>query len=104
MLLSLNIITIWITSNPDIKGSKKSKDQKSAINNMKKLYKWWKKFIKLFNGCSRIESEAKHKTNYGEGSTSENLLNEIKQIIYSLYRVKKTTKNVYDNIMNSIKV
>ena len=36
--------------------------------------------------------------------TSENLLNEIKQIIYSLYRVKKTTKNVYDNIMNSIKV
>ena len=36
--------------------------------------------------------------------TSENLLNEIKQIIYSLYRVKETTKNVYDNIMNSIKV
>ena len=36
--------------------------------------------------------------------TSENLLNEIKQIIYSLYRGKETTKNVYDNIMNSIKV
>ena len=78
-LLTLNIIAIWITSNPDIKGSKKSKDQKSAINNMKKLYKWWKKFIKLFNGYSRIEFEAKHKTNYGEGSTFENLLNEIKQ-------------------------
>ena len=40
VLLTLNIIAIWITSNPDIKGSKKSKDQKSAINNnMEKLYK-----------------------------------------------------------------
>ena len=27
-------------------------------------------------------------------NTSENLLNEIRQIIYSLYRVKEITKNV----------
>ena len=38
------------------------------------------------------------------GNTSENLLNEIKQIIYSLYRAKEVTKNVYNNIMNSIKI
>ena len=38
------------------------------------------------------------------GNTSENLLNEIKQIIYSLYRAKKNTKEVYNNIMNSIKL
>ena len=38
------------------------------------------------------------------GNTSENLLNEIRQIIYSLYQAKKTTKKVYDNIMNSIKL
>ena len=36
------------------------------------------------------------------GNTSENLLNEIRQIIYSLYRPKKVTKKVYNNIMNSI--
>ena len=35
---------------------------------------------------------------------SENLLNEIRQTIYSLYRAKEITKKVYNNIMNSIKV
>ena len=38
------------------------------------------------------------------GNTSENLLNEIRQIIYSLYRAKEITQKVYNNIMNSIKV
>ena len=39
------------------------------------------------------------------GKTSENLLNEIRQIIYSLYQVEEIiTKNVYNHIMNSIKV
>ena len=38
------------------------------------------------------------------GNASENLLNEIRQIIYSLYRAKEITKKVYNNIMNSIKL
>ena len=38
------------------------------------------------------------------GNTSENLLNEIRQIIYSLYQAKEITKKVYNNIMNSIKL
>ena len=38
------------------------------------------------------------------GITSENLLNEIRQIIYSLYRAKEVTKKVYNNIMNLVKV
>ena len=38
------------------------------------------------------------------GNTSENVLNEIRQIIYSLYRAKEITKEVYNNIMNSIKL
>ena len=38
------------------------------------------------------------------GNTSENLLNEIRQIIYSLHRSKEITKKVYNTIMNSIKV
>ena len=38
------------------------------------------------------------------GDTSENLLNEIRRIIYFLYRAKEFTKKVYSNIMNSIKL
>ena len=37
------------------------------------------------------------------GNTSENLLNEIRQIKYPLYWAKEISKKVYDNIMNSIK-
>ena len=37
------------------------------------------------------------------GNTSENLLNEIIQIIYSLYQQKEITEKVY-NIMNSVKL
>ena len=38
------------------------------------------------------------------GNNSEILLNEIRQIVYSLYRSKEITKKVYNNIINSIKV
>ena len=38
------------------------------------------------------------------GNNPESLLNEIRQIVYSLYRSKEITKKVYNNIINSIKV
>ena len=38
------------------------------------------------------------------GNTSENLLNKIRQVIYSLYRAKEITKNVCHNTMISIKI
>ena len=38
------------------------------------------------------------------GNTFENLLNEIHQLIYSLYRTKEVTKKVCNSIMNSIKL
>ena len=38
------------------------------------------------------------------GNSSESLLNEIRYIVYSLYRSKEITKKVYNNIINSIKV
>ena len=38
------------------------------------------------------------------GKRSEYLLNEIRQIIYSLYQAKEIAKKVYNNIMNSIKL
>ena len=72
-------------------------------------------------------SEAKYKAKYGRdlkiltskkmlqrlrialaqvkvGETFEHLPNEIRQIIYSLYRAKEITKIVYNNIMISIKL
>ena len=38
------------------------------------------------------------------GNTSENLLNEIRQIIYSLYQEKEITKKTCNSIMDSTKV
>ena len=38
------------------------------------------------------------------GNNSESLLNEIRQIVYSLYRSKEVTKKVCNNIIKSIKV
>ena len=37
------------------------------------------------------------------GNNSESLLNEIRQIVYYLYRSKKITEMLYNNIINSIK-
>ena len=36
------------------------------------------------------------------GNNSEILLNEIRQIVYSLYQSKQITKKVYNNIIKSI--
>ena len=36
------------------------------------------------------------------GNTSENMLSEIWEMIYSLYQAKEITKKVYNNIMNFI--
>ena len=80
----------------------------------------------LFDDYSRIVSEAKYKSKYGEGlkiltpkqmlkrlpialaqvragNTSESLPNEIRQILYSLYQEKEINKKVYSNTMNLIK-
>ena len=36
------------------------------------------------------------------GNNSQNLLNEIRQSIYSLYQSKEITKKVYNNLMKSL--
>ena len=38
------------------------------------------------------------------GNNLESLLNEIRQVIYSLYQSKQVTKKVYNNIIKSINV
>ena len=75
--------------------------------------------VKLFNDYSSITSEAKGLkivtpsqmlqrlpmalAQVKAGNTSETLLKEIRQIIYSLYIAKEITRKVYNNIINSIK-
>ena len=36
------------------------------------------------------------------GNNSQSLLNEIRQIVYSLYQSKQITKKVYNNIIKSV--
>ena len=38
------------------------------------------------------------------GNNSESLLNEIRQIVYSLYQSKQITKKVYNNIIKYINI
>ena len=109
------------------KGRFKSEQQKSALENVKLLYKSRQVVFKFLNKYSLIASESKHKAKYGEGlkilspkqmlqrlpidlaqakagNKSENLLKEIRQIIFSLYREKEIIKKVYNNITNSKKL
>ena len=37
-------------------------------------------------------------------NTSKKVLNEIRQIIYSLYQAKEITRIVYNNIMHSMRI
>ena len=109
------------------KGRFKSEEQESLLGNIKLLFESRQTVIKLFNKYSSIVSEAKYKTKYAEGlkiltpkqmlqilpialaqvkssKISENLLNEIGHIIYSLYWAKEIAKKIYNNVTNSIKV
>ena len=94
--------------NEIVKRRNKSEEQKGAIKSIKKFWSQ-ENVIKLFNDCSKILSEAKYKAKYGEGlkiltpkqmlqrlskaltqlkagNTSENLLNELRQIIFFVLR------------------
>ena len=111
------------------KGNQKSrlKYQISVTQNVENFFNLREKIIDLFRDYLFLLSEAKYKAKQGEklkiltpkqmiqrlpialtqlktGNTSENVPNEIRKIIYSLYRAKEITENVYNNIMNSIKL
>ena len=107
----------------------KSQKQLYTIKNNKNLYDSRQKIIDLLNNNSKIRSEAIYKSKQDEtrgkgiktltpkqmlqrlpialaqikaGNNSESLLNEIRQIVYSLYQSKQITKKVYNNIIKSI--
>ena len=102
-----------------------------TIKDFKNLYDSRQKNIDLLNDNSKIRSETVYKSKQNKteekglkiltpkqilqrlpialaqvkaGNNSESLLNEIRQIVYSLYQSKQITKKVYNNIIKSINI
>ena len=106
----------------------KSEEQKKTIDNIKNLYNSREEVIKMFNDYARNVSrniyDSKQEgtglkiltpkqmlqrlpialAQIKAGNNSQSLLNEIRQIVYSLYQSKEITKKVYNNTLKSIKV
>ena len=112
-----------------IKIGKKTIEQKEVINNIEKFYNSIEEVINFFSDyiemLSNANYNAKFKATEGTGlkiltpkqmiqrlsivlapvkadRNSESLLNEIRNIVYSLYQSKKITQKVYNNIIKSI--
>ena len=112
-------------------GNPKDKTEKQSytIKNVRNLYDSRQKNINLLNDNAKIRSQAIYKSKQYEtkgtglkiltpkqmlqrlqialaqvkaGNNSESLLNEIRQIVYSLYQSKQITKKVYNDIMKPI--
>ena len=108
---------------------KKTLEQKEVINNLETCYNSREEVIKFFRGYIKMLSDANYNAKQNEtkgtglktlklkqmfqrlpialaqvkaGNNSKNLLNEIRQIIYSLYQSKEITKKVYNNLMKSL--
>ena len=112
----------------NIKIGKKTTEQKEVINNFGKFYNSREEVISFFRDYIEMLSDANYdaKQNETEGTglkiltpkqmlqrlpialaqvkagNSESLLNEIRQIVYSLYQSKQITKRAYNNIIKSI--
>ena len=113
----------------NIKIGKKTIEQKETINNLKKFYNSREEVINFFWDYIEMLSDANYYSKQDKtkgtglkiltpkqmlqrlpialaevkaGSNSECLLNEIRQIFYSLYKSKQITKKTYNNILNSI--
>ena len=109
------------------RGNKKHRSkQKNTLYNIEMRYKARNEAIKFYDDYSLMMSEAKTKATKGTefkiltpkqmlqrlpialaqvkaGNNSESLLNEIRQIFYSLYQSTQITKNV-NNIIKSIQL
>ena len=120
-LNKLNNIKIGATNNQQIK----------VINNIEKYYLSIEETINFFREYTELLSDANYDAKQNEtggkglkilapgqvfqripialsqvkaGNNSEGLLNEIRQIVYSLYQSKQITKKVYNNIIKSINI
>ena len=108
---------------------KKTVKQKETINNLEKFYNSREELINFFRDYIEILSDANYYSKQNETewkglmiltpkqmlqrlsialaqakavNNSERLLNEIRQIFYSLHQSKQITKKVYNNIIKSI--
>ena len=112
-----------------IRKGHKNAQQREIVANLNMLYNAREEAIKFIEDYSSMILEAKRLAKEQEGTglkiftpnqmlkrlpialpqvkagnNSDSLLNEIRQMVYSLYRSKEITKKVYNNIINSIKV
>ena len=101
------------------------------ITNLENIYKSREEVFNFFRDYTKTVLDSKHKAKQGKtkgtglkiltpkqlfqrlpialaqvkaGNNSENLLNEIRQIVYSLYQSKEITKKVYNNIIKSMQL
>ena len=113
----------------NIKIGKKTPEQKEVINNLENFYKSREEVINFFRDYGKMVLDASYKSKQNKtegkglkiltpkqmlqrlpialtqlkaGNNSESLLNEIRQIVYSLYQSKQITKKVYNSIIKSI--
>ena len=114
----------------NIKIGRKTLGQEKIINNLERFYVSRQEVINFSRDYTEMISDANYKAKQNEtkgtgpkiltpkqmlqrlpialaqvkaGNNSENLLNEIIQIIYSLYQSKEITKKVYNNLRKSLK-
>ena len=110
------------------KNDKQKKKTKKKINNLENFYKSREEVFNFFKDYTKMVFDSKYKAKQDEtkgtrlkiltskqmlqrlpialvqvkaGNNSASLLNEIRQIVYSLYQSKKITKKVYNNIIKS---
>ena len=110
---------------------KKTLEQKEVINNLEKFYNSREEVINFFRDYIEMLSDANYDAKQNEtegkglkiltpkqmlqrlptalaqvkaGNNSESLLDEIRQIVYSLYKSKQITRKVYNNIIKSINI
>ena len=115
----------------NIKTGEKTPEQKEVINNLKKFYLSREEVINFFKDYGKMVLDAAYKSKENEtkgtgmkiltpkqmlqrlpialaqvkaGNNSESLLNEIRQIVYSLYQSKQIAKKVYNNRIKSINI
>ena len=113
----------------NLKIGRKTLEQEKIINNLERFYISRQEVINFFRDHTEMFSDTNYRPKQIEtkgtglkiltpkqmlqrlpialaqvkaGNNSENLLNEIRQIIFSLYQSKEITKKVYNNLMKSL--
>ena len=113
----------------NIKIGKKTPEQWEVVNNLEKFYNFREEVINICRDYVEMLSDANYNAKQTEtkgkglkiltpkqmiqrfpidlaqvkaGNNSENLLNEIRQMIYSLYQSKEIIKKIYNNLIKSL--